>query len=76
MDDDKIISLLKYYHKSFENIGVTLQWVKSFLTGHPTMVDIPKELMDKIEKSRLEIYDCKNMIESRLKTIGNKEENQ
>lgn len=75
MDDDKIAKLLNHYHKSFENIGVTLQWVKSFLTEHPSMVEVPKELLDKIETSRLEIYDCKNMIESRLKTIGNDNEN-
>ena len=75
MDNDKIKKLLKTYNKSFENIGVTLQWVKSFLTGHPTMVDIPKELMDKIETSRLEIYDCKNMIELRLKSLGNEDKN-
>jgi hypothetical protein len=74
MDDEKIASLLKHYHKSFENIGVTLQWVKSFLTEHPTMVEIPKELMEKIETSRLEIYDCKNMIETRLNSLGNKDE--
>ena len=70
MDDEKIIKLLNHYYKSFQNIGVTLQWVKSFLTEHPTMVEVPKELMEKIETSRLEIYDCKNMIESRLNTLG------
>ena len=76
MEDEKIVSLLKHYYKSFENLGVTLQWVKSFLTEHPTMVEIPKELMDKIEISRLEIYDCKNMIESRLKSLGNEDKNE
>ena len=75
MEDEKIASLLKHYYKSIENIGVTLQWVKSFLTEHPTMVEVPKELMEKIETSRLEIYDCRSMIESRLKTIGNDSEN-
>ena len=75
MDDEKIVKLLNHYHKSFENIGVTLQWVKSFLTEHPSMVEVPKELMDKIETSRLDIYDCKNMIESRLNVLGNENEN-
>ena len=74
MDDDKISKLLSTYRKSFENIGVTLQWVKSFLTDHPTMVEVPKELKEKIEESRLEIYDCKNMIDSRLLKLGNEEE--
>ena len=75
MDDEKLEKLLKHYLKSFKNIGVTLQWVKSFLTEHPSMVEVPKELLDKIEMSRLDIYDCKNMIESRLNIIGNDNEN-
>ena len=32
------------------------------------------KLLEKIEESRLEIYDCKNMIDLRLKALGNEEE--
>ena len=78
MEDKKIIVLLTEYHKSFENIGVTLQWIKSYLNQYPSIKEIPEELAKKIEESELEIITNKQMIESiknRLISLGKKEEN-
>ena len=74
MEDNRVMILLNKYHKSFEKLELTLTWVTSFLNEHPGMVEVPQELKDKIEESRLEVWDCKNMITLRLKSLGNEEE--
>ena len=78
MDDKKVIMLLERCNKAFQNLDETLIWVKSFLEGHPGMVEVPQALKDKIADAQLEVFDCKqltNVMQLRLKSLGNNNEN-
>ena len=78
MEDKKVIMLLERCNKAFQNLDETLIWVKSFLEGHPGMVEVPQALNDKIADAQLEVYDCKkltNVMQLRLKSLGNNNEN-
>ena len=79
MEDTKVIMLLERCNKAFQKLDETLIWVKSFLEGHPGMVEVPQELKDKIADAQLEVYDCKqltNVMQLRLKSLGNNKENE
>ena len=53
----------------------TIKWMRSFLKGHPSVIEIPEELKRQIDWTRLDLYDTKVMIEKVVKSVGKKDDN-
>ena len=79
MDDKKKMikqnNILEECYSIMTRCEKTIKWMRSFLKGHPSVIEIPEELKRQIDWTRLDLYDTKVMIEKVVKSVGKKDDN-
>ena len=75
MENGKVNQIINKCNEVFNECEETLRWTVNFIKEHPHINEPPVELISKISKTQLELFDIKIMLENIQSSLGKNTEN-